>query len=359
MSHPKNSRKRSLSIEGGDAAPSPKVRPLILDQVKVLSVKLPPSIPSPRINYSSESFAKVTLERYGHTQPYNDIPNPASRKHTKSLPSYQHKSSKGLSKNPPTPDPSQSPEKPSSPQNASPVHESSPDARSETLCFQIKDWVYTGTLWEVYRGTLSITNRSSHEVSIVMKVLRPDTFDRSLLEEDQSSDGLAAAYTFTREYDPASAVKAAYNEDTIYRQLAPMQGTIIPEYHGLFVSYQDANGIIDEGATLPKMMAILLEDLGNQVDPHDMLDDEYSMEECKRIYALYDKLHTQGQVAHGLPKTWHILRRKAAPEDHENHLVMVDFAHAKSLGGMTQEEKESAIQNDEGMLMTANQTWRE
>ncbi|OCF79130.1 hypothetical protein I204_01076 [Kwoniella mangroviensis CBS 8886] len=208
------------------------------DWIERLTIHLPPGISSPRINYSPESFAKVSLRRH--------IPENLSSSH-----------------------------------NTRVVHRTSPQIQFGVLCFRINDWIYTGRLWEIYRGTLSIAGYRSHEIPIVMKVLRPDTFDRGLSDEDQSSDGLAAAYTFTRDYDPASAVKAAYNEDSIYRQLTPMQGTVIPEYYGLFISYQNANGIIDDGATLPKMMAILLEDLGNQVDPHDMFDDEYSMEEWR------------------------------------------------------------------------------
>ncbi|WVW79450.1 hypothetical protein I302_101419 [Kwoniella bestiolae CBS 10118] len=124
-----------------------------------------------------------------------------------------------------------------------------------------------------------------------MKVMRPNTFDPIWLEDGEEDDGLAANYTSNMDYVVASAVKAAYNEDAIYNQFVELQGTVIPRYYGLFVSQSvRTHPGLDAASEMLELRVMLLEDLEEQVNPHDFLDDEYSMKECQRIDRLYEKL---------------------------------------------------------------------
>ncbi|WVQ63818.1 uncharacterized protein L199_001973 [Kwoniella botswanensis] len=174
-------------------------------------------------------------------------------------------------------------------------------------------------------------------LSLVLKIMKPMSFKSSGNSEDDEESSFGALSYHPAEYkDADAAVKAAYNEDIMYHHLLNFQGTVLPNYHGLFVWPSS-----DEDDTqVPGLMAMLLEDLGAQIPPEDMDSIDVSEEECKQIRRIYDQLHDEAKIVHVFPQLWHILRRKEIKPGDPNHLVVIDFANARSLSDEALSEKQ-------------------
>ncbi|WWC98060.1 hypothetical protein V866_004950 [Kwoniella sp. B9012] len=194
--------------------------------------------------------------------------------------------------------------------------------------FEVQEWIYTGKLWDVYRGSLRITDHNAPPLSLVLKIMKPMSSQPSGNSEDDEESSFGALSYHPSEYrDEHAAVKAAYNEDTMYHHLLNLQGSVIPNYHGLFVWPSS-----EEGDTqLPGLMAMLLEDLGKQILPNRMHSTDVSEEECKQIQRIYDQLHEEAKIVHVFPQLWHILRRKGTESGDPNHFIVIDFANARSI----------------------------
>ncbi|WWC73018.1 uncharacterized protein I206_106983 [Kwoniella pini CBS 10737] len=231
-------------------------------------------------------------------------------------------------------------EKVSSPASTTPIPTSPQAGASGSYCLYVDEHIYTGQLYDILRGRLVVNDSAGPETRVVMKVMRPITFEKDLAEDEEP---LECPCFYNPHYDVESAIKAVYNEDRMYEHLSQFQGKIIPQYYGLYTCQ-------DESRDQPKLMVMLLEDLGPQENPFNMMDDEYSVDECKRPLEIYYKLHHEKNIAHYIPKFWHVLRRQSVPKEHEDHLVMIDFANAISLETKSIKEREILIKHD-------NETW--
>ncbi|OCF56379.1 hypothetical protein L486_06322 [Kwoniella mangroviensis CBS 10435] len=147
--------------------------------------------------------------------------------------------------------------------------------KQQVLSFEVKEWLYTGKLWDVYRGLLHMTDHATPPLSLVLKIMKPMSFNPSRYFVDDKEDYGALSYHPAEYKDADAAVKAAYNEDTMYHHLLNFQGTVIPNYHGLFVWPSSE----EDDTQIPGLMAMLLEDLGEQILPEDTFSKDISEEE--------------------------------------------------------------------------------
>nr|XP_019001492.1 uncharacterized protein I203_05695 [Kwoniella mangroviensis CBS 8507]OCF64953.1 hypothetical protein I203_05695 [Kwoniella mangroviensis CBS 8507] len=126
---------------------------------------------------------------------------------------------------------------------------------SKRMAFCVDELVHVGQLWDVYRGDLIGCDGISKPQHLILKLMRPNAFPDEYPSDPDDPRSEEEGY-----HIKDSAIAAAFREDWIYRtRLVQLQGTIVPEYHGLFTWYDP----LEDKPEWPYVFAMIMEDAGD------------------------------------------------------------------------------------------------
>ncbi|WVQ93167.1 hypothetical protein IAU59_000231 [Kwoniella sp. CBS 9459] len=216
--------------------------------------------------------------------------------------------------------------------------------RLDILPLRFGGAVHHRALWKIFRGKLTFKSSTDGleygTLPVVAKYMRPRNFP----EVRQPDNWLFEEHGH---HTRATAWSEALNEDAILRGLIQLQGTIVPNYYGLYGLSRSQK----PAGAAPDIVVMIMEDVGEQRFPPGCRSaSDFTIEQRRDIIAHYEALHQHGQVVqHDLRVNEnHMLQRQVG---HRYRFAIIDFQKAKSLVGLSSDERSSWVETDEGALV--------
>ncbi|KAK6906452.1 hypothetical protein I203_100437 [Kwoniella mangroviensis CBS 8507] len=209
---------------------------------------------------------------------------------------------------------------------------------SKRMAFCVDELVHVGQLWDVYRGDLIGCDGISKPQHLILKLMRPNAFPDEYPSDPDDPRSEEEGY-----HIKDSAIAAAFREDWIYRtRLVQLQGTIVPEYHGLFTWYDP----LEDKPEWPYVFAMIMEDAGDADKGCREGSYYWEWEDILRIDRMYSTLHETAGLIQNAVADQHIIRSKD-----NQRLSLVDFQDARIFQECKPERRQHLLNTEDGEFL--------